>query len=36
MRKTVAIGYENGFQAIVHRGVVLAFNNGFFPNGNAL
>jgi hypothetical protein len=27
--KTVAKGYKNGFQAVVYRGVVLGFRNGF-------
>jgi hypothetical protein len=36
MQKTVAIGYENGFQAVLYRGVVLAFRNGFLFKGNCI
>jgi hypothetical protein len=33
--KTVAKRYKNGFQAVLYRGVVLGFRNGFCTKRNA-
>jgi len=29
--KTVLVGYQNGFLGVANRGVVLSFQNAFFP-----